>query len=159
MQEVKDTRNDDRMTAITKHTTAVGEKTTKDVNSHTTAESDRVIQAVTSLVQANTQSNPDKIQMAAKLALSSTTVSVLNSILIDEGLWIKGIKEEKAALLADAVPVHRLLALKAEKAGVVKPKSKAKAETSTKAIPARRKRKRSEVPPPGRSSDSDSDGE
>ena len=96
--------------------------------------------------------------MAAKLA-SSTTVSVLNSILIDEGLWIKGTKEEKAALLADAVPVHRLLALKAEKAGVVKPKSKAKAESSTNAIPAPRKRKRSEVPPPGCSSDSDSDGD
>jgi hypothetical protein len=161
MQEAKDKRRDDRMTAITKHTTDVGEKTTKDVNSHTTAESDRVIQAVTSLVQANTQSNPDKIQMAAKLASSSTTVSVLNSILIDEGLSIKGTKEEKAALLADAVPVHRLLALKAEKAGVVKPKSKAKAENSTKAIPAprKRKRKRSEVPPPGCFSDSDDDGE
>ena len=60
-QEVKDRRHDDRMTAITKHTTDVGEKTTKDVNSHTTAESYRVMQAVTSLVQANTQPSPDKL--------------------------------------------------------------------------------------------------
>ena len=54
MQEAKDRRHDGRMTAIMEHATAVGEKTTKDVNSHSTAQSDRVISAVTSLVHTNT---------------------------------------------------------------------------------------------------------
>ena len=54
MQEAKDKRHDDRMTAIKEHTAEVGEKTIKDVNSHTTSETDRVIKAVASLVQVTT---------------------------------------------------------------------------------------------------------
>ena len=116
MQEAKDRRHDERMKAIMEHTAAIGEKTTKDVNSHSTAESDRVISAVTSLVRSNTQPNPDQTRMAAKLASSSTTASVLNSILTAEGMSTKGTKEEKAALLATSVPVHKLLAMTAERA-------------------------------------------
>ena len=106
MQEVKEKRHDERMTAIQEHTAEVGEKTIKDVNLHTTAESNRVIEAVRSLVEANTQPPPDKIQMAAKLASTSTTVGILNSILAHEGIAAKGTKEEKAAYLADSVPPH-----------------------------------------------------
>ena len=101
-----------------------------ELHGKTTAESDRVINAVATLVQGNTQPNPDTTRMAAKLASSSTTVKVLNSILKDEGMPTKGTKEEKATVLADSVPVHKLLALTAEHAGVTKPTPKAKAKSS-----------------------------
>ena len=41
MAEAKDKRHDERMTAIKEHTTSIGEKTTNDVNVHTTAEANR----------------------------------------------------------------------------------------------------------------------
>ena len=125
MQEAKDKRHDARMTAIQEHTTEVGEKTTNDVNLHTTTKSDRVIEAVRSLVEANTQPSPDKIQMAAKLASTSTTVGILNPILLDEGVSTKGSKEEKAAYFADSVPAQRLITLRAEHAGTATRKTKA----------------------------------
>ena len=142
------------MTAIQEHTAEVGEKTIKDVNLHTTAESNRVIEAVRSLVEANTQPPPDKIQMAAKLASTSTTVGILNSILAHEGIAAKGTKEEKAAYLADSVPPQRLIALRAEHAGTAttnaKAKTKPKAEPKAKPVVwvmslLHKKRKREDV--------------
>ena len=71
--------------------------------------------------------------MAAKMASTATSVSVLNSILENCGMETKGTKAEKATILANSVPVHKLLELTAEYAGIAKPKAKAKAKAKTKA--------------------------
>ena len=123
------------MTTINEHTTEVGEKMTNDVNLQTITESDRVIGVVGSLVELNTQPPPDKIQMAAKLASTSTTVGILNSILAHEGIAAKGTKEEKAAYLADSVPTQRLITLRAEHAGTATAKAKTKPKAEPKAKP------------------------
>ena len=97
MQEARDKRHDEHLTAIKEHTAEVGEQTIKNVNSHTTTDSDLIIEASLSLVGVNTQSPPDKIQMVAELASTSTSDGVLNSILTEEGMSAKGTNEEKAA--------------------------------------------------------------
>ena len=153
MQEAKDKRHDERMDAINDHVTEVGKNTTVNVNVHTTSESNRVIKetvnSVLSAIQQNTQALPTQIEMGTKLAGPSTTVSVLNSILVDEGMLCKGTKAEKAAILAGSVPVTKLVALLAEHAGMssrtATPKATPKAKPKAKACPL--------------SSDSDSDSD
>ena len=71
--------------------------------------------------------------MAAKLASTSTSVGVLNTIFPDEGMWAKGAKEEGAVYLVDFVPPQRLITLRAEHAGTAS--TNAKAKTNPKAEP------------------------
>ena len=96
-------------------------KQTNQINSHTTTEADRIIEEtsrrVLETIGQRTQPLPDQITMAAKLSSQSTAVRVLDSILLDEGLECKGTKAEKAAVLAQSVPIHQLVDLLAEHAG------------------------------------------
>ena len=145
MQEAKDKRHDERMNAINSHTTEVGKQTTRDVNSHTTAQANRVIDVVKSLVPVHMRANPTQTEMAPRMASPAVTPGVLNVILEDRGIITSGTKAEKAAILAEKVPVHRLLALQAEHAGLAKAKpkakSKAKAKAKAKAKPSSRAEK------------------
>lgn len=65
--------------------------------------------------------------MASKLASPAVPVKVLNAILTEEGVTVKGSKSEKAAYLAKTVPAHRLQDMLEEHAGVKVPKGKTRA--------------------------------
>ena len=136
MQKAKDKHHDERMAAIKEHTTEVGDKTTQDVNKHTTSETDRMILAVESLVPVKMKPKQGQVRMAAELAGPLTGVSVLNSILRDEGLECKGTKTDKAELLVERIPVDRLVQLVEEHKGMIisaKPKAEPKAKAKAKA--------------------------
>ena len=108
------------------------DKKAKEINSHTSSEADRIIAAtataVLEVIGKNTQPNPGQTRMAAVMAGPSTAVKVLNSILSDEGIECKGTKTDKADVLANTIPVDKLVKLLEEhkNCAMSKPKAKAK---------------------------------
>jgi hypothetical protein len=76
--------------------------------------------------------------MAAVMAGPSTAVRVLNSILSDEGIECKGTKTDKADVLANTIPVDKLVKLLEEhkNCAMSKPKAKAKPKADSKASSA-----------------------
>ena len=115
------------------------DKKAKEINLHTSSVGDRVVKettaAVLEVIGQNTQPNPERTRMAAIMAGPSTAVKVLNSILRDEGIECKGTKTDKADILANTIPVHRLVKLLEEhkSCATSKPKAKGKAQAKAKA--------------------------
>ena len=113
------------------------DKKAKEINSHTSSEADRIIAAtataVLEVIGKHTQPNPGQTRMAAVMAGPSTAVKVLNSILSDEGIECKGTKTDKADVLANTIPVHRLVKLLEEHKNCAMSKAKPEVKSEAKA--------------------------
>ena len=105
--------------AIKKDATVI-KKTVDDINARTMATHEEVLKLRKDVadykekVQTHTQPSLSKIQVVAMMAVPSTPVRVLKSILDSEGLECQGNKQDKAVFLGERFAEHKLLELIAE---------------------------------------------